>query len=111
MAALYWGPVIFLLATVALVVGLWKGVNLGGLMYLAVVLLAVFGVASGWILQRRLGEISHALERAQRTSTVGLLTAGFAHEMKNALTGIPGFGGLARTPREKGGPDPKGMRP
>ena len=33
-AALYWGPVIFLLATAVLVVGLWKGANLGGLMYL-----------------------------------------------------------------------------
>jgi signal transduction histidine kinase len=108
--ALYWGPVIFLLATAALVVGLWKGVNLGGLMYLAVVLLAVFGVASGWFLQRRLGEISNALERAQRTSTVGLLTAGFAHEMKNALTVILGFAELARTSGEKAGTDAKVMR-
>src|SRR5216684_2917223 len=110
MAALYWGPVIFLLATVALVVGLWKGVNLGGLMYLAVVLLAVFGVASGWILQRRLGEISHAMERAQRTSTVGLLTAGFAHEMKNALTVVLGFAELARTAAERVHSDPKVTR-
>jgi signal transduction histidine kinase len=109
-AALYWGPVIFLLATAALVVGLWKGSNLGGLMYLAVVLLAVFGVASGWILQRRLGEISNALDRAQRTSTVGLLTAGFAHEMKNALTVILGFAELARTSGEKAGTDAKVMR-
>jgi two-component system sensor histidine kinase PilS (NtrC family) len=108
--ALYWGPVIFLLATAVLVVGLWKGANLGGLMYLAVVLLAVFGVASGWFLQRRLGEISNALERAQRTSTVGLLTAGFAHEMKNALTVILGFAELARTSGEKAGTDPKVMR-
>ena len=108
--ALYWGPVIFLLATAVLVVGLWKGVNLGGLMYLAVVLLAVFGVASGWFLQRRLGEISNALERAQRTSTVGLLTAGFAHEMKNALTVILGFAELARTSGEKAGTDAKVMR-
>ena len=46
--ALYWGPVIFLLATAILVVGLWKGFNLGWYLYLAVVLLAVFGVASGW---------------------------------------------------------------
>src|SRR5207245_10625202 len=74
-----------------------------GLMYLAVVLLAVFGVASGWSLQRRLGEISGALDRAQRTSTVGLLTAGFAHEMKNALTVILGFAELARTSGEKAG--------
>ncbi len=109
-AALYWGPVLFLLATAALVVGLWKGANLGGLMYLAVVLLAVFGVASGWFLQRRLGEISGALERAQRTSTVGLLTAGFAHEMKNALTVILGFAELARTAGEKAGTEAKVMR-
>ncbi|HWE24085.1 MAG TPA: HAMP domain-containing sensor histidine kinase [Myxococcales bacterium] len=108
--ALYWGPVIFLVATALLVVGLWKGVNLGWYMYLAVVLLAVFGVASGWSLQRRLGEISTALERAQRTSTVGLLTAGFAHEMKNALTVILGFAELARTSGEKAGTDAKVMR-
>jgi signal transduction histidine kinase len=79
-------------------------------MYLAVVLLAVFGVASGWILQRRLGEISNALDRAQRTSTVGLLTAGFAHEMKNALTVILGFAELARTLGEKAGTEAKVMR-
>ena len=108
--ALYWGPVIFLLATAILVVGLWKGFNLGWYLYLAVVLLAVFGVASGWSLQRRLGEISTALERAQRTSTVGLLTAGFAHEMKNALTVILGFAELARTSGEKAGTDAKVMR-
>src|SRR5882724_7366198 len=110
MAALYWGPVIFLLATAVLVVGLWKGRSLGGLMYLAVVLLAVFGVASGWILQRRLGEISGALDRAQRTSTVGLLTAGFAHEMKNALTVILGFAELSRTAAEKANTDAKVLR-
>ena len=40
MAALYWGPIIFLLSTIVLVVSLWKGVNLGGLQYLAVLLLA-----------------------------------------------------------------------
>ncbi|HZR11452.1 MAG TPA: hypothetical protein VFA79_22900, partial [Myxococcales bacterium] len=85
-AALYWGPVIFLLSTVALVVSLWKGLDVGGLLYLAVLVMAIAGVASAWTLQRRLAEVSVALERAQRTSTVGLLTAGFAHEMKNALT-------------------------
>src|SRR5207302_7402090 len=84
--------------------------HLGWYLYLAVVLLAGFGVASGWSLQRRLGEISTALERAQRTSTVGLLTAGFAHEMKNALTVILGFAELARTSGEKAGTDPKVMR-
>src|SRR3989442_10255603 len=109
-AALYWGPIIFLLSTIVLVVSLWKGINLGGLQYLAVLLLAAGGVASGWSLQRRLGEISTALERAQRTSTVGLLTAGFAHEMKNALTVILGFAELARTAGEKAGTEPKVMR-
>src|SRR2546429_8135983 len=39
-AALYWGPIIFLLSTIGLVVSLWKGINLGGLQYLAVLLLA-----------------------------------------------------------------------
>ena len=100
-AALYWGPSIFLLATFVLVVSLWRGVNLGGLLYAAVLLLAAGGVASAWSLQRRLAEVGVALERAQRTSTVGLLTAGFAHEMKNALTVVLGFAELARTAAER----------
>jgi len=110
MAALYWGPIIFLLSTIVLVVSLWKGVNLGGLQYLAVLLLAAGGVAAAWTLQRRLAEISVALERAQRTSTVGLLTAGFAHEMKNALTVVLGFAELARTAAERARSDPKVTR-
>jgi two-component system sensor histidine kinase PilS (NtrC family) len=108
--ALYWGPIIFLLSTIALVVSLWRGTNLGGALYAGVVLLAAGGVASAWSLQRRLGEISTALERAQRTSTVGLLTAGFAHEMKNALTVVLGFAELARTAAEKAQSDPKVTR-
>ena len=100
-AALYWGPSIFLLATFVLVVSLWRGVNLGGLLYAAVLLLAAGGVASAWSLQRRLAEVGVALERAQRTSTVGLLTAGFAHEMKNALTVVLGFAELGRTAAER----------
>ena len=110
LAALYWGPIIFLLSTIALVVGLWRGINLGGALYAGVVLLAALGVASAWTLQRRLADISVALERAQRTSTVGLLTAGFAHEMKNALTVVLGFAELARTAAERGQSDPKVMR-
>jgi signal transduction histidine kinase len=110
LAALYWGPIIFLLSTIALVVSLWKGLDLGGLLYLAVLLLATGGIASAWILQRRLGEISVALERAQRTSTVGLLTSGFAHEMKNALTVVLGFAELARTGAERAQTDPKVTR-
>jgi signal transduction histidine kinase len=109
-AALYWGPVVFLLATIALVVELWKGWNVGALLYLAVLILAAGGVASAWSLQRRLSEISVALERAQRTSTVGLLTAGFAHEMKNALTVVLGFAELARTAAERAQADPKVSR-
>ena len=109
-AAMYWGPIVFLLSTIALVISLWKGVNLGGLQYLAVLLLAAGGVASGWTLQRRLAEISVALERAQRTSTVGLLTAGFAHEMKNALTVVLGFAELARTAAERARTEPKVTR-
>src|SRR5436305_14728955 len=109
-AALYWGPIIFLLSTIVLVVSLWKGINLGSLQYLAVLLLAAGGVASAWTLQRRLAEISGALERAQRTSTVGLLTAGFAHEMKNALTVILGFAELSRTAAEKANTDAKVLR-
>ena len=105
--ALYWGPVIFLLSTVALIVSLYKGINLGAVVYTVVVLLAGLSVASAWSLQRRLQEISVALERAQRTSTVGLLTAGFAHEMKNALTVVLGFAELARTAAERALVDPK----
>ena len=101
LAALYWGPILFLGGTVALVIGLWQGKNLSGYTYAVVVLLAGLGVASGWVLQRRLGDIQGALERAQRASTVGLLTSGFAHEMKNALTVILGFAELGRTAAER----------
>jgi signal transduction histidine kinase len=106
-AALYWGPIVFLLSTIALVVSLWRGIDLGGIYYGGVVVLAALGVASAWSLRRRLSEISLALERAQRTSTVGLLTAGFAHEMKNALTVVLGFAELSRTAAEKSHADPK----
>jgi len=109
-ATLYWGPSIFLLSTIVLVISLWRGVNLGGVLYAAVLLLAAAGVASAWSLQRRLTDIGAALERAQRTSTVGLLTAGFAHEMKNALTVVLGFAELARTAAEKAKVDPKVTR-
>jgi len=101
LAALYWGPVVFLGATIALLVGLWQGRNLSGIYYACVVILAALGATSGWILQQRLADISSALERAQRASTVGLLTAGFAHEMKNALTVILGFAELGRTAAER----------
>jgi len=98
-------------STIALVVSLWKGVNLGGLQYLAVLLLAAGGVGSAWMLQRRLAEISvRAGARAERTSTVGLLTAGFAHEMKNALTVVLGFAELARTAAERAQSEPKVTR-
>src|SRR3989449_8416699 len=75
-AALYWGPIIFLLSTIVLVVSHWKGINLGGLQYLAVLLLAAGGGASAWTLQRRLAGVSVALGRAPGTSTVRLLTGG-----------------------------------
>jgi two-component system sensor histidine kinase PilS (NtrC family) len=107
LAALYWGPTVFLLSTIALVISLFKGINLGGVYYAGVVLLAALGVASAWSLQKRLQEITGALERAQRTSTVGLLTAGFAHEMKNALTVVLGFAELARTAAERAQTAPK----
>jgi signal transduction histidine kinase len=109
-AALYWGPSIFLLATFVLVVSLWRGIDLGGLLYAAVLLLAAGGVLSAWSLQRRLAEVGVALERAQRTSTVGLLTAGFAHEMKNALTVVLGFAELGRTAAERTQADVKVIR-
>jgi signal transduction histidine kinase len=41
---------------------------------------------------------------------VGLLTAGFAHEMKNALTVVLGFAELARTAAERAQSDPKVTR-
>jgi signal transduction histidine kinase len=100
-ALLYLGPAVFLVATIALVIGLWKGIDLGGVYYAAVVVLAALGVASAISLRRRLAQVSFALERAQRTATVGLITAGFAHEMKNALTVILGFAELARTVAER----------
>ena len=109
-AALYWGPIVFLLSTIALLISLAKGINLGGVYYAGVVVLAGLGVISAWSLQRRLAEISGALERAQRTSTVGLLTAGFAHEMKNALTVVLGFAELARTAAERSNAEAKVLK-
>src|SRR4030081_1994341 len=107
MAALYWSPALFLLATLALAIGVWKRVDLGPVQYAGVAVLAVLAFASGRFLNGRLVEISRALERAQRTSTVGLLTAGFAHEMKNALTVVLGFAELSRTAAERSHADPK----
>src|SRR2546425_7772413 len=75
-AALYWGPIIFLLSTIVLVVSLWKGINLGGLQYLAVLLLAAGGVASAWAPQRRLGGVSVAPGGAPRTRPGGPPPAG-----------------------------------
>ena len=111
-ALLYLGPFVFLLSTIALVIGLWKKIDLGGVEYGAVVVLAGLGVVSAVSLRRRLEQVSQALERAQRTTTVGLVTAGFAHEMKNALTVILGFTELARTAAERPEPptDPKVTR-
>jgi two-component system sensor histidine kinase PilS (NtrC family) len=71
--------------------------------------LVMFAYTLYWV-QRRLQEVSAALERAQRVSTVGLVTSGFAHEMKNALTVILGFAELARTTSEKSGADAKVQR-
>jgi two-component system sensor histidine kinase PilS (NtrC family) len=71
--------------------------------------LVMFAYTLYWV-QRRLQEVSAALERAQRVSTVGLVTSGFAHEMKNALTVILGFAELARTASEKSGADAKVQR-
>src|SRR5438067_13360264 len=56
MAALYWGPIIFLLSTIVLLVSLWKGWNLGGLEYLAVLLLVGGCVEPVWALARRLAD-------------------------------------------------------
>src|SRR2546428_12835491 len=77
-AALYWGPIIFLLSTIVLVVSLWKGINLGGLQYLAVLLLAAGGGAPAWAPQRRRAGGSVRLGRAQRPRTGGPLPAGGA---------------------------------
>jgi signal transduction histidine kinase len=106
-AALYFSPIVFFVSTVALVISLRRGIDLGGVYYAGVVILAGLGVAAALRLRARLGEISAALERAQRTSTVGLLTAGFAHEMKNALTVVLGFAELARTAAERTHADEK----
>src|SRR2546422_784828 len=74
-AALYWGPIIFLLSTIVLVVSLWKGINLGGLQYLAVLLLAAGGGAPAWTLQRRPAGVSPPLGAGQRTPPAGPVPA------------------------------------
>ena len=98
--AMVWTPIIVLAATISLPFQKLEPV----VAYVAVVLLAAGQVLMSWYLQRRLRELGGALERAQRTSTVGLVTAGFAHEMKNALTVIVGFAELARTAAERAKP-------
>src|SRR2546428_11794389 len=75
-AALYWGPIIFLLSTIVLVVSLWKGINLGGLQYLAVLLLAAGGGGSAWALPRRAGGGSGAVGRGARARPGGPAPAG-----------------------------------
>src|SRR2546428_12967301 len=86
-AALYWGPIIFLLSTIVLVVSLWKGVNLGGLQYLAVLLLAAGGVAAAWTLQRRRGGVSGRLGGAPGAGRGGPLPAGGTDGGEKARTG------------------------
>src|SRR2546422_10590590 len=73
-AALYWGPIIFLLSTIVLVVSLWKGINLGGLQYLAVLLLAAGGGASPPTAARPPAGRSVSLMRRRLTRTVARLT-------------------------------------
>src|SRR2546429_9759862 len=65
-AALYWGPIIFLLSTIVLVVSLWKGINLGALQYLAVLLLAPEGGVFAQDLPSRRGEASDFLWSRRR---------------------------------------------
>src|SRR3989442_11082252 len=88
-AALYWGPIIFLLSTIVLVVSLWKGINLGGLQYLAVLLLAAGGGGPAWTLQRRLGGGSVAPGGAPRPPPVGPLTAGVPPPEKKTPPPLP----------------------
>src|SRR2546428_3691683 len=83
-AALYWGPIIFLLSTIVLVVSLWKGINLGGLQYLAVLLLAAGGGGSAWTLPRRLAGGSVAPERAPRPRPGRPLPAGPPPQVEKA---------------------------
>ncbi|GAC1338698.1 MAG: hypothetical protein NVSMB23_06730 [Myxococcales bacterium] len=106
-AAFVWIPGLFLLASaLSLLAGRWSGPDPHRLQAGAAVLFSALAFTSGLFLQRRLGEISRALDRAQRTSTVGLVTAGFAHEMKNALTVVLGFAELSRTAAERSLPAP-----
>src|SRR5258708_23500024 len=86
LAALYWSPALFLLATLALAIGVWKRVDLGPVQYGGVAVLAVLALASGRLPNGRLVEISRALQPAHRPSTVGLLTPRLAPEMTNPLT-------------------------
>src|SRR3989442_9155587 len=84
-AALYWGPIIFLLSTIVLVVSLWKGINLGGLQYLAVLLLAAGGVAPAWTLQRRRAADSVPPEGPRGPHTGRPPPPGLAPATENAL--------------------------
>src|SRR2546428_2792009 len=81
-AALYWGPIIFLLSTIVLVVSLWKGINLGGLQYLAVLLLAAGGGASARALQPGAGGDSVPPSGAQRAPPVRPAPAGRSRRLK-----------------------------
>src|SRR2546428_11813335 len=83
-AALYWGPIIFLLSTIVLVVSLWKGINLGGLQYLAVLLLAAGGGAPARAPPRRGGGGSGALGRARPAPARGPRPRGGAAPQEEA---------------------------
>jgi len=72
---------------------------------LLLVALGLVGVASvgGWVTVRRIGELNAvrldaalALAEEQKLATVGLLSAGIAHEIKNALAGAMGLVELSR---------------
>jgi len=75
----------------------------------AVVALVTFGLLIRTLsLRNQLRENGRALEKSQRAATTGMLTAGFAHEMKNSLTVVLGFSELARTAAERSAQaDPK----
>jgi signal transduction histidine kinase len=58
-------------------------------------------------LELRLMKLRAALAKLQRAAQAGLLTAGFAHEMKNSMTVLLGFAELSRTSAEKTHAEPR----
>lgn len=83
----------------------------GWLATLAVAAVALSAGAVHLRLRRRFSALRRELSRARRGATAGRVTAGFAHELKNALMVVAGFADLARGAAERApGTDAKVLR-